>query len=291
MRPSHLYQNKNLDPLTDGDLRRMCPAAFATAPRSDVSDRYGFVATIELVKAMRANGFVPTQVNSYHRRDQEALGFTKHLIRFRPAGDNLKKLVRGDVVPMINLLNSHDRSSRFELIGGLWRLICGNGLMVSEGANVEPMIIRHTTSAVDGLLDAAGKLIKQQKYVFEHVDVMKNAMLTEKTALHFAEAALALRPERAGVVDPRQLLNVRRPEDDGLDVWHVYNRVQENMIRGGQNGITALNRAVVTRGVTAINADVKINSGLWTLAMEAIAKASASSARAVRTKATPAATV
>ena len=45
--------------------------------------------------------------------------------------------------------------------------------------------------------------------------------------------------------------------------------------------MTSNNRAVVTRGVDSVNADLHINIGLWRLAMEAIATASASSAAQV----------
>lgn len=284
-----LYSNANLHALTDGDLQKLCPAAFAEAPRGDVSARYGFVSTVDLLKAMRENGFVPTQVNSYMRRSLEDAAFTKHMIRFRQAGDSLKKLTKGDVVPQIILVNSHDRSSQFQLFGGLWRLVCSNGLMVSEGAKVEPMVIRHTTSAVDGLLDAAGNLIKQQKFVFEHVDAMKGTTLNEKQALQFAADALALRPERAGALNSEHLLNVRRTDDEGLDLWRVFNRVQENMMKGGITGVTTNNRAVVTRAIASVNADMQINMGLWRLAVETIDKARASSATAVRKGASKAA--
>lgn len=286
------YANATLLPLSDGDIKRLCPAAFATAPRDDVSTKYGFVSTVELIHAMRDNGFVPTQVNSYMRRSSDKAEFTKHLIRFRPDGPNLKKLTRGDVVPQIILVNSHDRSSQFHLFGGLWRLICSNGLMVSEGAHCTPMVVRHTTSAVSGLLDASGKLIKEQKYVFEHVDAMKATTLTEKQARLFAEEALALRPTRAGAIDPTQLLKVHRPEDEGFDLWRVYNRTQENLMKGGLSGVTENNRAIVTRGITSVNADLVINAGLWRIAVEAIDKARQSSAATVRKAAkAPAATL
>lgn len=276
------FANKELLGLSDGDVKRLCPAAFAVAPRDDVSAKYGFVSTADLIKAMREFGFVPTQVNAYMRRNADIRQFTKHMIRFRKAGDNVKKLVVGDVVPQLCLINSHDRSSMFQLVGGLWRLVCGNGLMVSQGANVEPLVIRHTTAAVEGLLDAAGKLIKQQKYVFELVDEMKGTTLNDKQAITFADEALHIRPERAGTIDPKQLLNPRRPEDAGMDLWHVFNRVQENMMRGGLNGVTGNNRAVVTRGVTSVNADLHLNSNMWRVAVEAIERARASSAKAGR---------
>lgn len=271
------FSNKNMDPLSDKEIMRLCPAVFAEAAHPDVSSRYGYVSSKDILGTMRENGFVPTQVNAYHRRSEEAREFTKHMIRFRPDGE-LRRIKKGDVVPQIVIINSHDRSSQFQLYGGLWRLVCENGLMVAEGAKVEPLIVRHTTSAVDGLLDATGKLIKQQKYVFEVVDEMSKIQLTEKQAVDFATRSLATRPERAGVIDPRELLAARRTEDQPNDLWHVFNRVQENLMKGGLKGITANNRAVVTRGVTSINADIAVNAGMWRVAVEAIERARKSSA-------------
>jgi hypothetical protein len=93
---------------------------------------------------------------------------------------------------------------------------------------------------------------------------------------------LHLRPDRAGVIDSAQLLRVRRPEDEGLSVWSVFNRAQENLMRGGLAGVTPNNRAIVTRGITGVNGDMDVNMGMWHLAVEAISKAQASSAATVR---------
>lgn len=282
--PEARFSNASLNPLSDADIRRIAPAVFAEKPRGDVSSKYGFVSTAEMVKAMREHGFEPTHVSAYYRRDPENLEFTKHLIRFRRQGSNLNKLTVGDVVPQIVLVNSHDRSSQFHLFGGLWRLICSNGLLVSEGSHVRPLVVRHTTSAIDGLLSATGELLKAQKFVFEHVDTMKAVDLNEKQMKEFAVQALALRPERAGAIDPTLLLNARRKEDEGQSLWKVYNRVQENLMQGGLRGVTANNRAIITRAIVSVNADLAINSGLWHLAVEAIDKARESSAVAVRAK-------
>lgn len=270
--------NQQMLALTDNDLRKHCPSIFAKAPRSDVSSRYGFVSSEEILTALRETGFVPTHARDYMKRDPTNVGFAKHMVRFRQQGDNLKKLQKGDVVPQIIMVNSHDRSSQFEFFPGLFRLVCSNGLMVSESSVVRPIVVRHTTSTVEGVLEACKKLMGQQKAIFAHVDEMKGLTLTEKQALQFAADALELRPARVGVIDSASMLAVRRSEDEGMNAWKVYNRIQENMMRGGQTGITGNNRAIVTRGVDSINADLHINSGLWRIAMQVIETARASSA-------------
>lgn len=278
------FLNQQMLALTDNDLKRYCPAVFAQAPHSDVSSRYGFVSSKQVVDVMREAGFVPTHARMYMKRNSDDRAFAKHLVRFRKAGDNLKKLTVGDTVPQIIMVNSHDRSSLFQFFGGLFRLVCSNGLMVSESSTVQPIVLRHTVTGVDGVIDACTALVKQQSAVFDHVDAMRSAVLTPKDALQFAVQALEFRPQRAGTIKPDDLLIPRRQEDDGLDVWRVYNRVQENLMRGGQHGVTANNRAIVTRGVDSINADLHINTRLWKLAMETIGKAAASSARTVARK-------
>jgi hypothetical protein len=274
--------NQQMIPLSDQDLKRQCPSIFAEAPRNDVSSRYGFVSSAKVLTALRENGFVPTHARDYNKRDPSNRGFAKHLVRFRQESASLKKLVKGDVVPQIIMVNSHDRSSLFQFFGGLFRLVCSNGLMVSESSVVSPIVVRHTTSTVNEVLQACDALIKAQKGVFEHVNEMRGTTLDEKRALRFANEALELRPTRAGAIESSKLLESRRTEDAGMDLWSVYNRVQENLMRGGLAGVTAANRAVVTRGVDSINADLHINTGLWRLAMEAITTARTSSAATVR---------
>ena len=59
----------------------------------------------------------------------------------------------------------------------------------------------------------------------------------------------------------------------GLDVgyfsalWHTFNVVQENVLRGGIPRRSASNRLSRTRRITAIREDVRLNSALWELAI------------------------
>jgi hypothetical protein len=57
-------------------------------------------------------------------------------------------------------------------------------------------------------------------------------------------------------------------------LWTTFNRVQENVIRGGlsarapatiENGRRVRGRRVTTREVTGIDQDVKLNKSLWIL--------------------------
>jgi len=221
---------------------------------------------------MHQNGFVPVEVRNSARIDPAALAFTKHMIRFRQQGKVSARTV-GDVVPQIVMVNAHDRSGRFELYGGLWRLVCANGMLVSESETVAPIIVRHTSRIVDNVVANSHAIIQQHQQVFKHVDAMRKVKLTPRQQTKFASAALELRPDRPGIIAPQALLATRREADAGSDVWSVFNRVQENLIKGGVEGHTESGRRTVTAQIKSIGPDMRINRGCWELAMQCIANA------------------
>nr|QTX14453.1 UPF0380 proteins YafZ and homologs [Klebsiella pneumoniae] len=57
-------------------------------------------------------------------RDEDKRGHTKHMVRLRREGTN-----KGTEVPEIILLNSHDGSSSYQMIPGMFRFVCTNGLV------------------------------------------------------------------------------------------------------------------------------------------------------------------
>lgn len=65
-----------------------------------------------------------------------------------------------------------------------------------------------------------------------------------------------------------RLLTVRRTEDRAPDLYTTFNRVQENVIRGGIAGRNANGRRMRTRAVTGIDSDNKFNRALWRLTEE-----------------------
>lgn len=271
-----VLRNPSLEPLSVEALRRYSPAIFSKEAHGDVSARYGFFPTYRILEGMHKNGFEPVEVRNYQRRDTANMLFTKHMVRFRQAGTLDARKV-GDVVPQIVLINSHDRSSPFELFGGLMRLACLNGMLVSEGGQVRPIKLRHSVNLVETAVEASFAIIKQHRNVFRYIDVMRKTKLTPRAQLAFATAAIKLRRKWPDTINPAAMLEARRTEDAGDDVWHVFNRIQENMTKGGVEGRTSNGRRIVTSAVEAIGTDMTVNAGMWALVMQVIGKASASS--------------
>lgn len=63
-----------------------------------------------------------------------------------------------------------------------------------------------------------------------------------------------------------QILTPRRYEDRQDDLWTTYQRLQENLLKGGLSGRTAQGKRTHTRAVNGIDGDVKLNRALWVMA-------------------------
>ena len=102
------------------------------------------------------------------------------------------------------------------------------------------------------------------------VERMEQRQLPKDEQLKFAEAALALRfpdPVQGGLL-PAQLLNCRRVEDLGNDLWTILNRIQVGLLGGGLSRRSAAGRLIRTRRISSIKEDVRLNGRLWDLASE-----------------------
>ena len=76
----------------------VAPSVFATEPHGRVTDRYGFVPTIDLVEAIEQEGWFPVTVRQSRVRDETRHGFQRHMLRFRQeqptqVGDSVTELV------------------------------------------------------------------------------------------------------------------------------------------------------------------------------------------------------
>jgi Domain of unknown function (DUF932) len=274
-------RNPGFAPLTDAQIQAFAPCVFQNQPHATTNKRYQFVNTSELVTELRQQGLMPTEVSVYTRRNPEWRPYAMHMIRFTMDGARVGLKKAGDVAPQIVLRNSHDSSSPFELYGGLFRMICSNGLIVSDSAMVAPIRVRHSAYPVMEALSGVETLISHNKDVFQHVDAMQGRRLSDAEQTRFALRALQLREGAKGAIDAVEVLKPRRTQDAGDDLWRVYNRVQENLMRGGLEGKNATGQRTVTHGVNAIQSQLALNAGLWSLAMGVIDKASSSSAEAI----------
>jgi hypothetical protein len=105
----------------------------------------------------------------------------------------------------------------------------------------------------------------------ETMNKMKQVELDEKQAEEFATKALATRFKEDELtritVDAKELLKPTRKEDEGKDLWSIFNVIQEKLIDGGfsYNAGTKTRKA---RRIKNFNQDLKVNQDLFELALE-----------------------
>ena len=117
----------------------------------NVSSRYTFVPTARIVDGLREHDWVPVDVEEQRIRNEARRGFQKHMIRFRRA-EQMQTLDEWNVE--LVLLNSHDRGCAYQLHAGIFRRICSNGLVMSEGS-FEAIRFRHSGLEPEEVVTAA----------------------------------------------------------------------------------------------------------------------------------------
>lgn len=280
------------EPLTEDQLRAVAPSIFAVTKHSSRSDRFTPVPTIDIVRELAKAGFVPMSARQSRTRDAigDRADYTKHLIRFRSRDTAIQRSI-GDTHAEVALVNANDGTSSYQLSGGLFRLICLNGMTVSDGT-IEAVRIGHTGNIIDRVIDGTFRVMEQTGRAIEVRNSWGAINLAPREAQLFAEQAHALRFNTDGdntdahAIPAHRLLDARRYDDNKPDLWHVFNRVQENATKGGIIGHTRAgyrtdpetgrevyrpSRRVSTREIKGIDQDVKLNKALWALA-EGMAK-------------------
>src|SRR5205814_7297640 len=136
----------------------------------------------------------------------------------------------------------------------------------------ERVSIRHAGFTPDEVIEASFRILDQVPAITASVEVFRARQLTGPESRAFATAALRLRYEdaRKAPVGPEKILEARRYEDAGDDLRHVFNRLQENLLRGGLKDETRCpvdgTRFARTRAITGLNPNVRLNKDHWSLA-------------------------
>jgi hypothetical protein len=244
------------------DLRRIVPAAFAQGPSDNVSERYSFISTEKLIDQMADRGWAPVGgMQSRSRKWVNRLSAT-HSVIFEKIGQTLTKV--GGLVGRVMLFNNHAGRMARKLLSGFLRLICLNGLVVDSGIagysdrrvhkGVNNFALDEALAEATGRLDNAQHMIEEWRGI--HLGALDQA--------RFAREAFALRNPDAQLVNAMPLLERRREEDYGDDLWTTFNVCQEHLTQGGARGVIHPRRGL--RRITGVTSSQELNQGLWALA-------------------------
>lgn len=264
--------------LTQEEIKKKCPLAYAEAPTREVSDKYVLANTGTVIGDMAKLGWNVVDARQRKARrspDGSPLPsrFSYHMVAFQnPEVCITKQIGDGEVTvdcyPQIILTNSHDGLSCFKIMVGLFRCVCSNGLVIATDKMVD-LSIRHIHYSFDELRQSVTRAIEQVSAKVERMTLAAAVTLEEDQKLLFAREAISI---RKGIqVDEVQvdretledILTPLRKEDEGNSLWNVFNVLQEKVIKGGYTEAKEGGKARKVRKVTSFVKDLEINRQLW----------------------------
>ena len=207
-----------------------------------------------------------------------------HCVSF--AHDNDLKNPYNETRPEIILYNSHDGKSALKLFAGAFRFICSNGIVAGDGFQSKMRHSKKTANGFEGLLKETAESLPRMMQRITQLQETETAA----NVLDFAYNAAKLRwehvhapseqPETGTFFNSetlRGVLGARRYDDTGNNAWKVFNRVQENIMRGGPRILSRTEKAKETgqgwkyrkaKGVQSLPETIRLNRELWDLSNE-----------------------
>jgi hypothetical protein len=254
----------------------------------NTTERFAFIPTTRVIDLLQTQGWEPNKISEKAVRKESYRGFQTHLIRFRRIEDNINvnslvthanHIVRRQdpltMFPEIILKNAHDGTAAFQIMAGIFRLVCSNGLIIADSM-FQTHTIRHLGFQDQNVIDAVYDVMETTPKIMGRVDDFKQIELDRPEQIAFAEAALLAKygegDEKLKKFDPEFLTYPRRNDDRmgyGITrntLWNTFNVVQEKLVEtGGKFAIGKRGQMAKARGVKSVSENIRINQALWAL--------------------------
>ena len=256
--------------LSFDEIKEKASSIFTKTAAPTTSDKYTHIPTSVVLDDMSKLGWGVVDVQQVKAR--KGKGFQKHLIVFR----NNDVVINGEggdtVFPQILLTNSHNGKNSFTFTAGLFRMVCANGLVVST-EEFENVKMRHMGYTFEELQVKIKEMVERLPLTVESMNKMKSTEIGEEQAIKFAEKALTTRFTEKQLkvfkIDLKELIQPTRKEDNGTDVWSVFNVVQEKLISGDFT-YTSGSKMRKARQIKNFSQDLKVNKELFGMALELV---------------------
>lgn len=263
--------------LTKEQLRNSTPVIFSETPTNPkVSERYLFVNSETIIDDLAKLNWFPVVAAQRKGRKAEGTIFSKHMISFQNPDIKITSKDGDDAFPRIIMTNSHDGLQAFKFAVGIFRLVCSNGLVVADEKFSE-FKIKHKGYTFTELRDVVAQAVKDLPNKVEVLNKMRNKILTEDQKQELALDAMLI---RAGITPGsnkaskfeydeetiKDILEPKRKEDKGDDLWRVFNVVQEKITQGEFHAALKGAKVRKIRKIKSFEKDLQVNKELFKLA-------------------------
>jgi len=262
----------NLRELSKDEVIKIAPSVLTTEGSENLSNRYSSINTLDIMEVLALDGWFPVKTQEVCCRKDNKKGYQKHMITFQN-----KDYMFEERCLQANITNSHDGLSAYQFFLGMLEKVCSNGLMV--GNSFDSIHLKHIGLEQSQVEQASQKMLNYVPTLNNSINSMKRIKLSLKETEIFAESAkMILYPKIENKSDiPLENSELLRPRQWGAqnnnDLWSIFNRVQENSIKGrlrfySRNAETGRLQRKSTRAIKSIDRNISVNRALWNLAEE-----------------------
>lgn len=248
----HLIYTRRSDALalTPQEIFQRAPAVYALDKAPHLTERYGQVTTSQTIDILADFGFYPVQAAQ--------VGQSRHAMHMLAFSDLRSTNDRPELI----VYNSHSGTSALKMFAGFWRAICSNGIVAGEGFKSRML---HNTSTVRNFETLITSTAARLDDLQSNIDNMRSKTMSKTDTLEFIKVGATFRWKEARITENTvaDIYTPRRMYDDKSDVWSIYNRLQEGLIRGGVR-VGPENRKA--RAIGSIQQNLRINQDLWDMA-------------------------
>jgi len=244
-------------PITLQQAIERAPSIGATRADINPASTYQFISTRNTLEHVLENGWSIVGASSAGR----TLGAQHRVTLVR--NEDLEN-ENDEGILRIELFNSHNKTKRFMMAIGFFKWACSNGLIAAFGP-AESIRTKHrfSDSRLENIMGQIQESSQHFPQILNVIDSFKQRRLSEVEQTEYAKFAIMSRylyrkalpgsfKDMANMA--QKMLSVRREEDNGDTAWQVYNRVQENIVRGIEG---------ITRPVKGYDDSIRVNRLLW----------------------------
>lgn len=207
-----------------------------------------YIPTIEIIERLQKEGWVVKGVAEHRGKNRKIT--TNYAQLHHPDFELLNKKGKSEAVSSLTITNSCNGKSPLTMDLGFYRQVCSNGAIMFD-KHGESTQIKHTEINFNNLQSFINSVNNKSDKVLERFGIYQNKHMTVEQAREFAFDAARLKHKNEDIT-PRiveNLLRVNRNEDEGDNLWSVFNRVQESL----------------TQDVNNFNLDIQLNKQLSSL--------------------------
>lgn len=270
----------NLAICTYNKDQEKCPSYQRERYGKGTSEKYQQVSTRDIMDRFFAQGFEQVGISANKTRTEGKRGYQKHVAIL--TRDDLK--IDDNNQLQLLITNAHDGSSSLRFNIGVYRFVCANGLVV--GDTFFDYRVKHIGN---GFIDKVDQGIQESLRVMPLVaQTVRNMQQFDMSMEQVNEFLLRSAQKRLKHVDNVTAIDlktvgyVRRKEDLEDNLYNVFNRAQESVIRGGikyekrhtkWNGLQGVSKLKThtTKSVKSIQTNMQLNKELWDMANRLLA--------------------